>query len=54
MEKATEMPAQLGNREHFTFNKMFIGGMLVITKGYGVRATTIEGQNAFAPWLCFA
>ena len=22
---------------------------LVITKGYGVRATTIEGQNAFAP-----
>ena len=27
---------------------------LVITKGYGVRATTIEGQNAFAPSLCFA
>ena len=27
---------------------------LVITKGYGVRATTIEGQNAFAPALCFA
>ena len=26
----------------------------VITKGYGVRATTIEGQNAFAPSLCFA
>ena len=27
---------------------------LEITKGYGVRATTIEGQNAFAPALCFA
>ena len=27
---------------------------LVITKGYGVLATTIEGQNAFAPKLCFA
>ena len=27
---------------------------LVITKGYGVRATMIEGQNAFAPSLCFA
>ena len=27
---------------------------LVITKGYGVRATTIEGQNAFAPSLRFA
>ena len=26
---------------------------VVITKGYGVRATTIEGQNAFAPALCF-
>ena len=23
------------------------------TKSYGVRATTIEGQNAFAPTLCF-
>ena len=28
--------------------------VVVITKGYGVRATTIEGQNAFAPVLCFA
>ena len=27
---------------------------LVITKGYKVRTTTIEGQNAFAPALCFA
>ena len=27
---------------------------IVITKGYGVRATTIEGRNAFAPSLCFA
>ena len=27
---------------------------LVITKGYEVRATTIEGQNAFAPTLYFA
>ena len=26
---------------------------LVITKGYGVRATTIKGQNAFGPTLCF-
>ena len=26
--------------------------MKVITKGYVVRATTIEGQNAFAPSLC--
>ena len=26
---------------------------VVITKGYGVRATTIEGQNAFVPVLCF-
>ena len=27
---------------------------LVITKGQGVRATTIEGPTAFAPMLCFA
>ena len=27
---------------------------LVITKGYGERATTIEGQNAFFATLCFA
>ena len=26
---------------------------LVITKGYGVLATTIEGQNAFGPTLYF-
>ena len=26
---------------------------LVITKGYGVRATTIEGQNHLAQTLCF-
>ena len=26
---------------------------LVITEGYGVRATTIKGQNASAPGLCF-
>ena len=25
---------------------------LLITKGYEVRGTTIEGQNAFAPSLC--
>ena len=29
-----------------------IQNLLVITKGYGVRAMTIEGQNAFAPSLC--
>ena len=28
--------------------------ILVITKGYGVRATTIGGPNAFAPMLCSA
>ena len=27
---------------------------LVITKGYEMRATAIEGQNAVAPTLCFA
>ena len=32
----------------------FKGNQLVITKGYKVRVTTIEGQNAFAPTLCFA
>ena len=26
--------------------------LLVITKGYRVRATMIEGQNAFAPMMC--
>ena len=54
MENATKMPAWVGNRQHFTFNKMFTGGNLVITKDYGVRATTIEGQNAFATSLGFA
>ena len=32
--------------------KMII--LIVITEGYGVRATTIEGQNAFATTLRFA
>ena len=27
---------------------------LAITRGYGVRMTTIAGQNTFAPSLCFA
>ena len=27
---------------------------LVVTKGYGVWATTIESRNAFAQTLCFA
>ena len=35
--------------EHFQ-----LGNKLAITKGYGVRVTMIEGQNAFAPLLCFA
>ena len=26
--------------------------IIVITKGYGARATTIRGQNAFAPSPC--
>ena len=29
-----------------------IQNLLVITKGYGVRVITIEGQNAFVPSLC--
>ena len=32
----------------------YISTIVVITKGYGVRATTIESQNACAPALCFA
>ena len=28
--------------------------ILVITKGYGVRAATIGGPNAFPPTLCSA
>ena len=32
--------------------KMII--LIVITEGYGVRAKTIEGQNAFATTLRFA
>ena len=28
--------------------------ILVLTKGYGVRTTTIGGPNAFAPTLCSA
>ena len=28
--------------------------LLVIAKGYGERATTTEGQNAFVRTLCFA
>ena len=32
-----------------TFSFVFVVLLrLVITKGYGARATTIEGQNAFA------
>ena len=27
--------------------------LLVITKGYGVLVTTMEGQNSFAPKICF-
>ena len=27
--------------------------LLVITNGYRMRATMIEGQNAFAPTMCF-
>ena len=29
-----------------------IQNLLVITKGYGVREITIEGQNPFSPSLC--
>lgn len=32
----------------------FLLFLLVITKGYELRATTIESQNAFAPSLRFA
>ena len=38
---------------HFPISCMKID-RLVITKGYGAQATTIEGQNAVAPTLCFA
>ena len=27
--------------------------VLVITKGYRVRVTTIKGQNIFTPAMCF-
>ena len=45
-----------GNNTLFLFSVKFVTNLLklVITKGYGVRATNIEGQNAFAPTLCFA
>ena len=33
-------------------SQLFLSETVVITKGYGVRATTIEGQYAFAPSLC--
>ena len=49
------------SRSHFACPEPFFLALaydfvtrLEITKGYGVRATTIEGQNAFAPALCFA
>ena len=47
-------------RESFIIKSSFYillylnGNQLVITKGYKARVTTIEGQNAFAPTLCFA
>ena len=28
--------------------------IILLTNGYGVRTTTIEGPNAFAPTLCSA
>ena len=34
--------------------KQLTGIILAITKGFGVRATTIEGQNTFAQSLYFA
>ena len=33
-------------------SQLFLSETVVITKGYGVRATTIEFQYAFAPSLC--
>ena len=42
-------PLMLRSSGHLTFNLL-----LVITKGYRVQATMIEGQDAFAPLLCFA
>ena len=33
-------------------SQLFLSETVVITKGYGVRATTIEGQYAFALSLC--
>ena len=37
---------------HSTHIIPIMQNLLVITKGYGVRAIAIEGQNAFAPSLC--
>ena len=37
-----------------SISKKLLIKIVVITKGYGVRATTIESQNACAPALCFA
>ena len=38
----------------FNFTNNILPIQLAITKGCGVQATTIEGQNAFAPTLFFA
>jgi len=55
-------PSSKTNILKFQFNqesgrRRIVIFLLLITKGYGVRATTIEGQNAFdafAPTMCFA
>ena len=46
----TEIPQTLLQYE----TQYWLWQKLEITKGYGVRPTTIEGQNAFAPTMCFA
>ena len=52
-------PSSKTNIFKFQFNqesgrRRIVICLLVMTKGDGVRATTIEGQNAFAPTRCFA
>ena len=49
-ESTTKFPFQI---MHLTFLCESRNNRLVITKGYGVRVTTIKRQNAFAATLCF-
>lgn len=39
---------------YFKTKGSYMFKVLVITKGYGLWSTTVKGQNASAPALCFA